>query len=178
MTAKEFLDAFEIKASGQQVKLSENERYHYMEATITVTHMPSGARYVTPYRAGLGTLEVSQFEGRPRVWIAGTRVNSLGTLLEQIKKDRGLRLDTESRLRELANLWQPPKQDALRALVNDALLYAEYPDFGDFGAALGFEDCGKALEAYNSCRATYEFFTLRAGYCVDDLRAIAEKLDS
>lgn len=178
MTAKEFLDAFEAQASGQEVRLNENYRYHYMVATVTVTHKPSGAQYVTPYRAGLSTLKANQFTGNPRIWIAGTKVVSLKTLLEQIQKDGGLRPDTEGWMHRLANLWQPPKQSVLHALVNDALLYADYPDFGDFGSALGLEDCGKALEAYNASRATYEFFTLKAGYCVGDLRAISGKLDS
>ena len=153
MTAKEFLDQFELAASNQRVQLSEDRRYHQVTADVTIIHKRGSLD--VPYFAGLGTLKPEQFVKPPSVRIIGTKVRDVPTLLERIKRDRyGLRLDTEAALKKVVRAWQPDKQDVLLSLVSEATTY-------DFQA----------------CQRIYNYFTLQLGFCVSDLERVREELD-
>ena len=178
MTAKELLEQVEVTAKGQEFALNEDRRHYVAKATVTVTHK-SGSTLTTPWTAGVGTLKPEQFKRPKRVVRAGVSgLYTVAGLLKEIKNNYyKVSYDQAQALEKVISYWTPDKLSVLYALVSDAGLYADYHDFGDFSKMLGFDDCGKALEAFEHCRNAYTWFTLELQICPDSLWRLREELE-
>ena len=178
MTAQEFLESFTVEATAQELTLSEDRRFYVAKATVTLKHK-SGSTFTTPWTAGIATLKPEQFSKPKKAVRAGVSgLYTVAGLLRAIENNHyKVIYDHAEAMKKLIATWTPEKIRVLHALMWDAVLYAEYHDFGDFSKALGFGDCGKALEAFEHCRNAYTWFTLDLGFCADDLRRLAEELD-
>lgn len=67
--------------------------------------------------------------------------------------------------------------DGLRAVVCDALAFAECPTFSDFVHNFGYDSREKASLAFRGCRASFDFFK-SCGLSAVDLEKIQNELDN
>jgi len=80
-------------------------------------------------------------------------------------------------MREKHTAREARAADALRAVVDDALLYLQARDIDDFATQLGFERPSELLRAWEACQNTAKTLRDTLGWDEASLAAIIEELD-